>query len=117
MNLWTRLSQNLCKPPLWCKIGAPKWRFNHEQQKESKSRRAGTSGKDPGTPAGKQHWKHGRYCGIRYFFTNALSGNETLIQKEIFNTNILDSVLVFPWLNVVFYDHNLPEGVGNPDQR
>ena len=22
-----RLSQSLCKPPMWCRIGAPHWRF------------------------------------------------------------------------------------------
>ena len=31
-----RPSQKLCKPPKWCKIGAPNWRYYYEQQKEQK---------------------------------------------------------------------------------
>lgn len=45
-----------------------------------------------------------------------LSENDALIQKKIFNSNVLDSVLVFPRLHVVSHDYNLPEGIGNPDQ-
>jgi CubicO group peptidase (beta-lactamase class C family) len=33
----TRPSQKLCKPPIWCKIEAPYWRFNYEQQKKTQS--------------------------------------------------------------------------------
>ena len=32
-----RPSQKLCKPPIWCKIEAPYWRFNYEQQKKTQS--------------------------------------------------------------------------------
>ena len=32
-----RPSQKLCKPPIWCKIEAPNWRFNYEQQKKTQS--------------------------------------------------------------------------------
>ena len=26
-EVWTRLSQKLCKPPIWCRIETPYWRF------------------------------------------------------------------------------------------
>lgn len=37
MNNIRRPSQKLCKPPIWCKIEAPYWRFNYEQQKKTQS--------------------------------------------------------------------------------
>ncbi len=33
-----RLSRKLCKPPEWCRIGAPERRFTHEQQKKLSAR-------------------------------------------------------------------------------
>ena len=36
-NGGSRPSQKLCKPPIWCKIEAPYWRFNYEQQKKTQS--------------------------------------------------------------------------------
>ena len=60
---FVRPSQNLCKPPMWCRIGAPHWRYYYEQQKESQPRRTGPESKDTGTPAGEQHQQHGGYPG------------------------------------------------------
>ena len=55
-----RPSQNLCKPPKWCRIGAPDWRFYYEwKQKESQSGRSCPAGKNPGAFAGEQHRQHG----------------------------------------------------------
>ena len=31
------LSQSLCKPPNWCKIEIPVWRFNYGKKKSRKS--------------------------------------------------------------------------------
>ena len=40
---YLRPSHKLCKPPMWCRIGAPHWRFYYEQQKESTYRWRSTS--------------------------------------------------------------------------
>ena len=55
-----RLSQTLCKPPMWCRIEAPHWRF-HYDQKETHARRKCTSGENPGAAAAGEHRQHGGY--------------------------------------------------------
>ena len=50
-----RLSQTLCKPPNWCRIRAPEWRFSNgkEERKAAQPGRSGAAGEDPRT-AGTQ---------------------------------------------------------------
>ena len=60
LEIFASLSRILCKPPKWCKIGTSLGRYFYEQ-KNTHSRRADPSGKDSGTPAGKQRHQHGRH--------------------------------------------------------
>lgn len=89
MGILKRPSQNLCKPPNWCKIGAPIWRFKYEQQKKPQSGGIGAPDKNQRTTAGKQHQQHGRHSkslqrnhsGIHGERVGCRAGGETQVQQ------------------------------------
>lgn len=51
-----------------------------------------------------------------FFHLNHLSRNKTFIQKKILNTDILNAIVIPPWLHIVSYDYDFLEGIGDSDQ-
>ena len=51
------------------------------------------------------------FAAIRNFFTDFLWEDKILIQQEVLNTDILNTVFIPPGLHVVFYDYNFLEGI------
>ena len=46
-----------------------------------------------------------------------LSGNKALIQKKVLNTDILNAIVISPWLHIVLHHNDFLEGIGDSDQR
>lgn len=51
-----------------------------------------------------------------FFHVYWLSGNEALIQEEILNPDILNTVFIPPRFHIIFYDDDFLEGIRNSDQ-
>ena len=55
------------------------------------------------------------FCPLS-FILYLLSGNKTLIQKEILNPDILNAIVVPPRFHIIFHHDDFLEGIRNSDQ-